>query len=139
MRTLLEVYAAEKSVTNLTTDSRERLAVAHIRLTEVYSDPQSSRRERETVHREFHTAVVSDCGSPRLLRIVSELLDLAARYRVVATEIRGGRAHVLQEHSAIAMAALEGNGDQTRLLVGNHLRTTFELSLIHISEPTRPY
>ena len=86
LRTLLETEAAEQSIENLDAVGRDRITNAHSALTIAYSAPDSDRKVRESAHRDFHTSIVANCKSPRMLRIVEELLDHAARYRLVSTE-----------------------------------------------------
>lgn len=125
LRLLLEPKAAEEAALRLTGESRARIAEAHAVLAATYGASDSDIVAREAAHREFHVAVVGNCGSPRMLRIVTELLDHSARYRVVARSLLGGRPEVVEEHHVIADAAMSGDSDLTRHLVEDHLNRTY--------------
>lgn len=78
----------------------------------------------ERANTEFHTALVSACGSDWLLRIRIGLHDLCERYRRVSVYQRLGSRNLKEEHSAIAKAALARDIDRVCLLTEEHFSLT---------------
>lgn len=134
LRLLLEPKAAEEAARRVTDESRARIAEAHSVLATTYGATVSDIVAREAAHREFHVAVVENCGSPRMLRVVAELLDHSARYRVVARNLLGGRPQVVEEHAVIAKAAMAGDGPLTHRLVEEHLNRTFQAAMTYLEQ-----
>jgi DNA-binding GntR family transcriptional regulator len=132
LRLLLEPKAAEIAAERVTEESRERIRQAHTRLAQTYGASVSDIVAREAAHREFHVAVVANCASPRLLEIVTELLDHSARYRVVARNLLGGRPEVVEEHAAIADAAIAGDRSLVGHLVDEHLNRTYHAAMEYL-------
>ncbi len=81
-------------------------------------------REWEIRHRQFHRALISNCGSPWLLRFCEELMDQAERYRYISDTNTYPRRDSDQEHRLIADAALNGDAEAA---VG-HLVAQYELT-----------
>jgi DNA-binding GntR family transcriptional regulator len=66
-----------------------------------YLDPQWAER-----HRAFHRALLSACGSARLLSYREVLYDLSERYRTRSITPASSKRDVHREHQAIAEAAI---------------------------------
>lgn len=82
-------------------------------------------REWEVRHRQFHHALISNCGSVWLLRFCEELMDQAERYRYISDTNTYPRRDSEQEHRLIAEAALNGNAEAAV----NHLVAQYDLTL----------
>jgi DNA-binding GntR family transcriptional regulator len=82
----------------------------------------------EVLHRDFHQALVSACGSPWLLRLHTQLVEHSERYRRVRLFRVTPSALLLRdvekEHEAIMKAALARDADKTCTLMEKHLRRT---------------
>jgi DNA-binding GntR family transcriptional regulator len=83
----------------------------------------------ETVHREFHLALISGCKKPLLLNFCTLLLNLNDRYRRIFLMRTSGDRNVSIEHSEIAQGAVARDidyaCDKLRLHIhrtGNNLR-----------------
>nr|GLK33588.1 GntR family transcriptional regulator [Rhodococcus wratislaviensis] len=81
------------------------------------------------VHRNFHQALLSGCGSPRLQAIANSLRDGAELYRVWSTTIaHDDERDLAAEHRAIMDAALSGNVETAVTELTAHItRTTSAL------------
>ena len=77
-------------------------------------------------HSAFHTALVSACGSRRLLSLHAQLYEQSERYRGLSIYVEGDR-DVGSEHDALVDAAMERDGDRLVGLALAHLRKTTAL------------
>jgi GntR family carbon starvation induced transcriptional regulator len=74
-------------------------------------------------HRQFHLALLSGCGFPRLLQMCETLYDQAERYRRVARLSRQPRKKA-QEHKKLADAALGRNVEKAVEILHAHIQKT---------------
>lgn len=79
------------------------------------------------VHREFHDALVSACGSRWLIEYCSQLFDYAERYRSIARLGGAQRPRQIDEHQKIADATVRRDPDSATALLKAHFRTTAQL------------
>lgn len=103
------------------------LAAAHrLRRTKVLtSADRSLNRDWVERHRTFHRALVSACGSPRLLDLHAQLYEQSERYRSLSFPTLGETERDRQgEHQALADAALDRNADGLVELTVKHFRET---------------
>jgi len=103
------------------------LAAAHrLRRTKIMTSvDRSLNRDWVERHRAFHTALVSACGSPRLLDLHAQLYEQSERYRSLSFPVLGERERDRQsEHQALADAALERDADLLVELMVRHFRET---------------
>ena len=84
----------------------------------------------EKLHREFHSALVCACDSPRLMSQREILSDLSDRYRhmSVASGMKG--RNPAAEHDAIVTATLRRDADKASQLVAEHFLETARAVLI---------
>jgi DNA-binding GntR family transcriptional regulator len=75
-------------------------------------------------HARFHDVLVSECGSPTLLRIRSSLYQSSERYRYFATQRPKSPRNVDDEHRQICEAALDRDVEAAKARLGAHIRTT---------------
>ncbi|MEM9974650.1 MAG: FCD domain-containing protein [Pseudomonadota bacterium] len=78
----------------------------------------------ESANAEFHTSLVSACGSAWLLKIRSGLHDLCERYRRASVYLKMGARDLRSEHAAIADAALRRDVELTCALTEKHFALT---------------
>lgn len=78
----------------------------------------------ELANAEFHTALVSACGSAWLLKIRSSLHDLCERYRRASVYLRMGARDLRSEHAEIAEAALSRDVERACRLTETHFELT---------------
>jgi GntR family transcriptional regulator, carbon starvation induced regulator len=60
----------------------------------------------DRAHRDFHSALLAGCGSPRLLQAHAELHDQVYRYRIVLRLVPRRKAVTDRDHAALARHAL---------------------------------
>lgn len=75
-------------------------------------------------HAEFHAALVSACGSPRLIALQARLYEQSERYRLLSARADGGGRDVAAEHQALVDAALARDADTLVRLMTDHIRST---------------
>ena len=80
--------------------------------------------EWKLVHRQFHEALVSACGSPILLGMRANLFARAERYRTLSSIYRRTKRHKAGEHRTIHDAALSRKVEKAQILVDGHIRST---------------
>ena len=109
LRCSLEDMALRQSIANATNDWEEKLILCHHRMVRSVRDGGESFEE---CHKDFHTALLSNCGSSILLKFCSQLYDLNVRYRNLAGQSqRYPMRDVSEEHEGILQAALERDAD----------------------------
>ena len=112
------------------------LAAAHrLRRTKILtSADRSLNSDWVERHRAFHTALVSACGSPRLLALHAQFYEQSERYRSLSFPTAGERERDRQgEHQALADAALDRNADGLVELTFKHFHET-TLRIIRAAE-----
>lgn len=131
-RCWVEEVAIRESITNASTEWEEGLVIAFHRLSRFprsSSDGSySSDPEWEHLHRAFHVALISGCGSKRLVAFCEELFDKAERYRRLAASGVPER-NERDEHQAIMDAALNGDTDEVAKLLREHYGRTVKVIL----------
>lgn len=83
----------------------------------------------EEAHSGFHKALVSACGSPRLIAYQASLYDQAMRYRALVASYNLDRQSMLAEHRALLDAVLSGDADLACETLRQHLALTADLVL----------
>jgi DNA-binding GntR family transcriptional regulator len=86
-------------------------------------------------HRAFHTALVSACGSPWLLRFRDMLYDQSERYRALSLGSGSRTRDLPAEHEALARAALARDADRACALLVEHLARTADAVLAAHAAP----
>jgi DNA-binding GntR family transcriptional regulator len=89
-------------------------------------DPNAHSVEWRDLHKEFHRALVSECGSPRLLAIRDLLFDEADRYRRLSVSRGPDLRDIESEHKAIFDAVIARDADLACQLMGKHIQNTAE-------------
>jgi GntR family transcriptional regulator, carbon starvation induced regulator len=127
-RCWLEGIALRESIQNRTVEWEERLVLAFHHLSRT---PRSLDTDTYTVnpaweerHRDFHHALIANCGSVRLLGFCSDMRDQADRYRKLAAARVYPQRQSPDEHRVIMEAAIDGNIDQAVAALEAHYRKT---------------
>ena len=87
--------------------------------------------EWDALHRDFHMALVSGCGSSWVTRISEQLFDAAERYRVLGARFVPER-NELAEHAAIVDACLERKPELAVNLLESHYGRTLDVVMKHL-------
>lgn len=132
-RCWLEEIALRESIAARSTAWEEALVLAHHRLART---PRSLREDRfddnpewEPLHRAFHRALISGCGSRWLLSFCDQLADQHTRYRRLAAARAFRKRGVKGEHQALLDAALAGDADKAVALLRAHFDRTAKVIL----------
>lgn len=83
----------------------------------------------EAYHRDFHFALISECGSPTLLNLWSQLHDRFDRYRRLTLPSGSYLAGVAGDHSDIMQATIERDVDRASGLLREHIQAIAEIVL----------
>ena len=130
LRAELECLGLSWSVEKTNLDWRAQVVAAHHALSEVEAeietDPVAFANEWDERNRLFHLALISNCGSPRLIETVSNYYDLTRRYRLMAftktqADHRVWLAGSRQEHKELAELALAGEAEKASAVLRGHI------------------
>lgn len=133
----IETLALRRAVENGDVEWRTALVAAHYRLehtpqydTEV--DPPALTEEWAAAHKAYHDALLSACGSKRLLEIAESLRDSAELYRRWSAPIGGEyKRDLVSEHRAIFDAVQAGDADAAVEHLKDHISHTTNVLLKH--------
>jgi DNA-binding GntR family transcriptional regulator len=132
-RCWLEALALRESIAAHTTAWEEALVLAHHRLAKAprsLSDKTfKDNPEWEPLHRAFHRALISGCGSRWLLNFCEQLADQHHRYRRLSAPRAFAKRGVKSEHQQLFEAALEGRADDAAALLREHFERTANVIL----------
>ena len=132
-RCWLEGKALAESITNRTEAWEDGVVLALHRLVRTpfvdgaRLDVAVDNSAWESRHRQFHLALIANCGSRWLLRFCEEMMDQAERYRYISDLQSVPRRDAPTEHRLIADAALAGDTD----LAVSRLTAQYERTLSH--------
>lgn len=122
LRCTLEDLALRQSISTATQDWEERIVLAHHRMQRASKDGSS---QFEPLHKDFHLALLENCGAPILLKFCSQLYDLNIRYRYLAgSALNYRKRDVSDEHTGILDAAVARQADLASALLLDHYRKT---------------
>ena len=137
-RCWLEQIALRESIANGDDDWEEGLVLSFHRLSRVRrsssADHYSVNPDWERLHRAFHLALLSACGSRWLLQYCAQLNDQADRYRQLAIVVSYPRRNELDEHEAMMKAATARDADEGISLLMAHYERTAGIIRESISE-----
>ncbi len=83
--------------------------------------------EFDTLHKAFHSSLISGCGSPRLIEAVSNLYDQAYRYRRVMMRSFSDPGRFIRSHQNLADSVLSQDFAAAGEALSSHLRATLEI------------
>jgi DNA-binding GntR family transcriptional regulator len=126
LRCQLEPFALEQSIRRGGDEWEERLVGVFHRLTKF--EQQNARATRvddwERTHREFHDALIAECGMPLLLHFCGVLHDFNNRYRRLFLARYPLDRDVHAEHAAILAAALARDAERACRELREHVERT---------------
>lgn len=129
LRCEIEAIALRRSVAKGDVDWEVRIiSAAHRLRAEQPPHPGKGAIEAPWVkrHAEYHTALVSACGSDRLLDLHSRLYEQSERYRLLSA-FGEGKRNVADEHQELVDLALARDADSLVDRMTAHIRKTTEL------------
>jgi DNA-binding GntR family transcriptional regulator len=116
----------------------EIVAALHELKRYVRSNPRGfgeGERAFDALHKRFHGALISACGSPRLLAACSGLYDEAYRYRRLMMATFADGEEFLRAHEVLGEAAIEREAKRAADLLEAHIAST--LKLVYPDAPVR--
>jgi DNA-binding GntR family transcriptional regulator len=127
-RCWLEERALRESIAHGGPDWEERVVLTAYRLVSVPQSTSTNRyvanSEWEILHKAFHRALISACGSEILLRFCDQLYDQNIRYRMLSNLAAYPRRDSNAEHELIKEAALARDADlAVERLLAHYSRT----------------
>jgi len=132
VRQEIESVALRQAIASGDVEWESRIVATHHRLSRVVmtraENPRLLNPEWEVLHREFHMALVSGCGSPWLLHFQAVLMDQATRYRRLSIAYAPARDSV-GEHQGIVDATLARDADRACELLSAHFALTADIVL----------
>ncbi|MGC0239626.1 GntR family transcriptional regulator [Arthrobacter sp. SD76] len=94
------------------------------------ADPHRLSDDWVVAHMEFHDALLSGCGNPRLRSIAKQLRDAAELYRRWSIPLGHHPERDIEgEHQSIVNAVLDGDVERAAQLLDRHISLTSELLL----------
>ncbi len=130
-RCILEVEALRRSIARGTEEWRDEIIVSLHRLLRIprfHDENRTQRNEQwEVYHHRFHRALISCCGSPKIIAICDDLREQSDRYRAIAATSQRARTNYNEEHERIAKAAMDGDVDTATTLLEAHYRKTLSV------------
>lgn len=133
LRLELEPYALRKSIENGGLDWETAVMGALYRLNRTDRIPgdAASLANWEAANNAFHLALVERCDMPLLIKIYKSLVSMNDRYRHIYLKAVSIQRDVIDEHTAIALAAVERRADEASALLARHIeRSTNNLRLL---------
>lgn len=132
-RCWLEGLALREAIANGQDEWEEALVLACHRLSKVRQSSDETtyvvNPDWEALHREFHMALISACGSRFLIDFCGQLNDKAGRYRLLAVKTVFPRRDEVGEHAAIVAACIGRDADQAVRLLHEHFGHTERIIL----------
>lgn len=143
-RIWLETLALREAIAHGDRVWEDRVILAYHRLarTERLHDRINSvaiNPDWETLHHEFHLALLSACGSSWMIQFCRTMMDQAVRYRNLSVNFTiERRGDALAEHEAIMTAALDKNAGLAAEILAKHYAKTLD-GLKERLETERPF
>ena len=134
LRLRLETMVLRDSVERGALDWETGLVAAHHALNRTpYLDGKGDlNAAKMSAHRDFHHALGSGCGSPRLIELVDNLRDSAELYRAWSRSIAHDHGRdVTEEHDKIVRAALAHDADAASAALRDHIERSTAALLRH--------
>lgn len=123
MRLLLECHAVEASFAAGDLDWEARVVAAHHKLSRMEARMLAGDRsvavDWKRYDREFHTALLSACGSSEMLAAYDRIFDRFLRYQMLMVMFRGATAAA--EHDALLASAMERDTQRAQRLLTTHI------------------
>jgi GntR family transcriptional regulator, carbon starvation induced regulator len=139
VRTDIECLALRRSIAEGDVEWEARVIAAHHRLSRMSltapGNPKRLSDAWETIHQDFHLALISGCRSRWLIHFHNLLAEQSARYRRLAISFADSKRDVAAEHAEIVKTVLARNADRACELIRGHFSRTTEIVL---GAPTAP-
>lgn len=123
LRLELEPYALRKSIKNGGLDWEAAIMGALHRLNRTSRTPgdPESLAIWEAANNAFHLTLIERCDMPLLIKMYKSLVSMNDRYRHIYLKTVAVQRDVIDEHTAIAQAAVERRADDAAALLARHI------------------
>ena len=142
LRLELEPYALRKSIENGGVDWEGAVmgALHRVNRTDRIPGDPASLATWESANNAFHLTLIERCDMPLLIKMYKSLVSMNDRYRHIYLTAVAVQRDVIDEHTAIAQAAVERRADDAAALLTKHIeRSTNNLRrLISADLPAAP-
>jgi GntR family carbon starvation induced transcriptional regulator len=142
LRLELEPYALRKSIQNGGLDWETAVMGALYRLNKTDRIPgnAASLSGWEAANNAFHLTLIARCDMPLLIKMYKSLVSMNDRYRHIYLKAVTVQRDVIEEHTAIAEAAVDRRADDAAAILVRHIeRSTDNLRrLIGADLPVEP-
>jgi GntR family transcriptional regulator, carbon starvation induced regulator len=132
-RSMLVGVAMREAVLNGDAAWEERILVSYHRLSKLARylslEPRTPNPAYDGPHREFHSALISGCGSLWVVSLCERMFDHAERYRNLSRKLTVAPRE--DEHKKIVDAALARRVEETVALSRRHVEITAEIITEH--------
>jgi DNA-binding GntR family transcriptional regulator len=118
MRAVLEVLALKHSAPRLTDSDLAIIEAAQARC-----ESAESLAAWDAANREFHAAIIGQCGMPRLLATLKQLELSNSRFVFALGKVRGWQQRSNQDHRLIVDALKAKDVERALLLLTRHIGT----------------
>jgi DNA-binding GntR family transcriptional regulator len=130
-RQWVEQRAVEESIAHGGTQWEEDIILATYRLSRVSRSSSDemfvANDDWEKLHKNFHMALISACGSSILLKFCDQLYDRNTRYRHLSAPSAYPKRMINTEHADLSDAVLARDNEKAVGLLINHYNTTGKL------------
>jgi DNA-binding GntR family transcriptional regulator len=127
LRVLLEPLALRRSLEHADDGWRQRVTETHDELARVLRTGLDDKIEFDRAHHSFHTALLANCDSRWLLRLLETLVDNSRRYRLLSLAPRGGARKLLAEHRQLHKLSVGGDAEGATQALVEHLQLTMRV------------
>lgn len=136
LRTELEPYALRQSIANGGMDWEAGIMAALHRVNRTPRDPDDagSRAAWEEANNAFHFALIARCDMPLLLKFHGSLVSMNDRYRNIYYQAVTVQRDVVEEHTAIAEAAVARRADVAVDILTVHIDRSVKILMEMISK-----
>ena len=127
-RLWVEQRALEESIAHGGTQWEEDIILATYRLSRVSRSSSDkmfvANEDWEVLHKHFHMALISACGSSIVLKFFDQLYDRNTRYRHLSAPSAYPKRTINTEHADLSDAVLARDSEKAVRLLINHYSTT---------------
>lgn len=134
LRTEIEPFALRHSIVNGGLEWEASVMAALYKLNKTHRNEQN-QAAWEDANNAFHATLIERCDMPLLKKMYHMLVSLNGRYRHIYLKTAIMQRNVIDEHTAIATAAVERRADDATDLLRQHIeRSTNNLRRLIIAE-----
>jgi DNA-binding GntR family transcriptional regulator len=133
VRTELESLALRQAIEHGDVEWEAQIIATHHRLTRMNLTAAGNSKRLsdawETIHQDFHLALISGCNSRWLIQFHNQLAKQSARYRRLAISFTDTKRDIAGEHAELVEAVLARNADRACHLIRSHFSRTTNIVL----------